>query len=49
MVFNLFFLTITISKRSFSNVDIERAYYAQLNEQLVEENRQRSITLQRIL
>ncbi|RXI98368.1 YrzI family small protein [Anaerobacillus alkaliphilus] len=49
MVFNIFFLTITITKRQLSRVDLERALKAQINEQLVEENRQRSITLQRII
>lgn len=49
MVFNLFFFTITITKRNFSHADLERAYKAQVNEQLIEKSKQRSISYMRIL
>jgi uncharacterized protein (TIGR02413 family) len=49
MVFNIFFLTITITKRRFSKADLERAYKAQHNEQLVEKNKHRSLTIQQFL
>ncbi|QOY34050.1 YrzI family small protein [Anaerobacillus isosaccharinicus] len=49
MVFNIFFLTITISKRLFSKADIERAYKAQISEELVEKNKQRCIATQRVI
>ncbi|MCT8137539.1 YrzI family small protein [Anaerobacillus sp. CMMVII] len=49
MVFNIFFLTITISKRYFSKADLERAFKAQLTEQLVEENKQHCISQRQLI
>jgi uncharacterized protein (TIGR02413 family) len=49
MVFNLFFITITISKRHFSKADLERAYQAQLNEKLFENNKQQMMTIKQYI
>ena len=49
MVVHLFLFTITISKRKFSGAEVERAHKAQLNEQILQENKQRCISVKHIL
>lgn len=49
MVFNIFFLTITISKRHLSKADIDRADRTQRIEELIEKNKERYLTIQRYI
>lgn len=49
MVFNIFFLTITISKRHFSKADNDSAARTQCIEELIEKNKERYITINRYL